>query len=333
MSGRVVRVGSRKSELALIQTNSVIARLKAIYSDCTFELTTMSTTGDNVLDRALSKIGEKSLFTKELEVALAQNEVDLVVHSLKDLPTTLPPGMTIGAICKRDSPYDAVILRAKFAGLTLATLPEGSVIGTSSLRRIAQLRRAFPHLVFRDVRGNLNTRLRKLDDAETYAGLILAEAGLDRMGWQGRVSEILKPEVTLYAVGQGALAIECRENDTATLELLKPLQDNDTTLRCTAERAFMRSLEGGCSVPLGVHTEFDASSGQLRLRGGVFSLDGTDSRFAERTITATDAATASGLGQALATEMIAAGAAEILKQARETTHAAAAASIDAAQKS
>ncbi|XP_070761848.1 porphobilinogen deaminase-like isoform X2 [Enoplosus armatus] len=232
----------------------------------------MSTTGDKILDTALSKIGEKSLFTKELENALERNEVDLVVHSLKDLPTTLPPGFTIGSVLKRENPHDAVVLHPKHAGKTLDTLPEKSVIGTSSLRRAAQLKKRFPHLDFKDIRGNLNTRLKKLDEKEDFAAIILAAAGLKRMGWERRISQILGPEDCMYA---GALAVEVRARDTDILEMVSVLHDPDTVLRCIAERAFLRHLEGGCSVPVAVHTMVKDS--QLYLTGAVYSLDGSDS--------------------------------------------------------
>ncbi|KAG7479300.1 porphobilinogen deaminase isoform X2 [Solea senegalensis] len=235
----------------------------------------MTTTGDKILDTALSKIGEKSLFTKELENALERNEVDLVVHSLKDLPTSLPPGFTIGAVLKRENPHDAVVLHPKHAGKSLDTLPESSAIGTSSLRRAAQLKKRFPHLVFKDIRGNLNTRLKKLDEKEDFAAIILAAAGLRRMGWENRISQILEPEDCMYAVGQGALAVEVRARDVDILEMVSVLHDSDTVLRCIAERAFLRRLEGGCSVPVAVHTEVKDS--QLYLTGAVYSLDGSDS--------------------------------------------------------
>uniref|UniRef100_A0A2K6SND6 Porphobilinogen deaminase n=1 Tax=Saimiri boliviensis boliviensis TaxID=39432 RepID=A0A2K6SND6_SAIBB len=248
--------------LARIQTDSVVATLKALHPDLQFEIIAMSTTGDKILDTALSKIGEKSLFTKELEHALERNEVDLVVHSLKDLPTVLPPGFTIGAICKRENPHDAVVFHPKFVGKTLETLPEKSVVGTSSLRRAAQLQRKFPHLEFRSIRGNLNTRLRKLDEQQEFSAIILATAGLQRMGWHNRV-------------GQGALGVEVRAKDQAILDLVGVLHDPETLLRCIAERAFLRHLEGGCSVPVAVHTAM--KDGQLYLTGGVWSLDGSDS--------------------------------------------------------
>ncbi|XP_062364564.1 porphobilinogen deaminase-like isoform X5 [Cinclus cinclus] len=189
VDGRAIRVGTRRSQLARIQTDSVVMMLRELYPDLCFEIVAMSTTGDKILDTALSKIGEKSLFTKELETALERNEVDLVVHSLKDLPTCLPPGFTIGAVCKRENPLDAVVFHPKNCGKTLSLLPEKSVIGTSSLRRAAQLKKKFPHLEFRDIRGNLNTRLKKLDEKEDFSAIILAAAGLKRMGWENRIGQ------------------------------------------------------------------------------------------------------------------------------------------------
>uniref|UniRef100_UPI0037E818EA porphobilinogen deaminase-like n=1 Tax=Semicossyphus pulcher TaxID=241346 RepID=UPI0037E818EA len=272
---RVIRIGTRKSQLARIQTDSVADMLKELYSDVDLEIVGMTTTGDKILDTALSKIGEKSLFTKELENALERNEVDLVVHSLKDLPTTLPPGFTIGAVLKRENPHDAVVLHPKHKDKSLETLPENSVIGTSSLRRAAQLKKRFPHLDFKDIRGNLNTRLKKLDEKDDFAAIILAAAGLRRMGWENRISQILGPEDCMYAVGQGALAVEVRARDEDILEMVSVLHHPDTVLRCIAERAFLRRLEGGCSVPVAVHTEVKDS--QLYLTGAVYSLDGSDS--------------------------------------------------------
>uniref|UniRef100_A0A8C9WK62 Porphobilinogen deaminase n=1 Tax=Scleropages formosus TaxID=113540 RepID=A0A8C9WK62_SCLFO len=247
-----MRIGTRKSQLARIQTDSVAGKLKELYPDVHLEIVAMSTVGDKILDKALSKIGEKSLFTKELENALERNEVDLVVHSLKDLPTSLPPGFTIGAVLKRETPYDAVILHPKKAGLTLDTLPEGRVFNR-----------------------NLNTRLKKLDDHDDYSAIILAAAGLRRLGWESRISQILTPDDCMYAVGQGALAVEARAGDEDILKMLSVLNDTDTVLRCVAERAFLRHLEGGCSVPVAIHSEVKES--QLYLTGAVYSLDGLDS--------------------------------------------------------
>ncbi|XP_063241051.1 porphobilinogen deaminase [Bacillus rossius redtenbacheri] len=271
-NNKTIRVGSRKSQLALIQTNQVVDLLKELYPDRKFEVVTMWTLGDRVLDRPLPKIGEKSLFTKELETALDQEVVDLVVHSLKDLPTALPDGLCIGAVGRREDARDALVLHSRHEGKTLGTLPKGSVIGTSSLRRTAQLQRRFPQLQVKDVRGNLNTRLAKLDGGETFDGLVLAAAGLQRMGWGDRVSQVLGEEEMLYAVGQGALAVECREGDAATLQLLETLQHGTTMLCVVAERSFLSTLGGGCSAPVAVHSRL--AGGRLSLTGAVWSLDG-----------------------------------------------------------
>ena len=272
-------MGSRSSELAMIQTRTIISALQALYPDITFEITTMKTIGDKILDKALPKIGQTNLFTKELELALAANQIDMITHSLKDLPTTLPPGMTISVIYKRDNPTDALVLHPKHKGLTVETLPKGSVIGTSSLRRIAQLKQNFPSLAFQDVRGNLNTRLRKLDEGDgevRYDALVLATAGLERMKWSQRISHELDPSRCMYAVGQGALAVETRADDTRINQLLQPLNDPDTFITCTAERAFLRTLGGGCSVPVGIHSTLTPTTGNVCIIGAVFSLDGSE---------------------------------------------------------
>ncbi|XP_072774332.1 porphobilinogen deaminase isoform X3 [Taeniopygia guttata] len=249
VDGRAIRVGTRRSQLARIQTDSVVTMLRELYPDLHFEIVAMSTTGDKILDTALSKIGEKSLFTKELENALERNE--------------------------RENPLDAVVFHPKNCGKTLSLLPEKSVIGTSSLRRAAQLKKKFPHLEFRDIRGNLNTRLKKLDEKEDFSAIILAAAGLKRMGWENRIGQLLSPEDCLYAVGQGALAVEVRAKDQEILNMVSALHDADTVLCCIAERAFMKRLEGGCSVPVAVNTLL--KDGQLYLTGAVYSLDGSDS--------------------------------------------------------
>ncbi|CAH1111359.1 unnamed protein product [Psylliodes chrysocephalus] len=275
-----IRVGSRKSELALIQTKHVISLLKTCFPEKEFEIVTMNTLGDKILDIALPKIGEKSLFTKELETALHTGCVDFVVHSLKDLPTTLPQGMAIGAVLTREDPRDALVLQKDLErSLTLSNLPENSIIGTSSLRRAAQLAKKYPHLKVENIRGNLNTRLKKLDDLGKYQAIILAAAGLNRIGWKDRISKILSEDELLYAVGQGALAVECRTDNEAILELLEPLYDLETALRVTAERSFLRTLGGGCSAPVAVSSSLKAineSEYDLVLTGAVWSLDGKD---------------------------------------------------------
>ena len=263
----------------MIQTRTIVSALQALYPDIKFEITTMKTIGDKILDKALPKIGQTNLFTKELELALAANEIDMITHSLKDLPTALPPGMTISVIYKRDNPTDALVLHPKHKGLALETLPKGSVVGTSSLRRIAQLKKHFPSLIYENVRGNLNTRLRKLDEGDgdiKYDALVLATAGLERMKWKERISEELDPTKCMYAVGQGALAVETRADDAQMNQLILPLNDPESFVTCTAERSFLRTLGGGCSVPIGVHSKLTQSTGKFSITGAVFSLDGSE---------------------------------------------------------
>ncbi len=304
---RTIRIGSRKSQLALVQTYWVQEQLQNKYPDMVFEVHTMSTQGDKILDVALAKIGDKGLFTKELEVGMLNHDIDFAVHSLKDLPTNLPEGLALAAITERENPADALVVHEKFKDKQIDTLPAGAVVGTSSLRRLAQLRNKFPHLTFKDVRGNLNTRLAKLDAGE-YDALILAAAGLQRLGMGDRIHQILPKEVSLHAVGQGALGIECRGDDTELISLLKAaIEHPETRDRCLAERSFLRSLEGGCQVPIGVNTEIDGEN--LTLTGVVASIDGQ--QLVKDTITgaASDAET---LGIELAKRLREQGAQEIL---------------------
>jgi hydroxymethylbilane synthase len=305
---RTIRIGSRKSQLALIQTYWVQEKLQKLFPDRQFEVETMSTQGDKILDVALSKIGDKGLFTKELELGMLNNDIDLAVHSLKDLPTRLPEGLVLGAVTEREDPADGLVVHEKHKDKQIHTLPEGAVIGTSSLRRLAQLRHHFPHLTFKDIRGNLNTRLAKLDAGE-YDALILAVAGLKRLGMGDRVHQILPPEISLHAVGQGALGIECRADDSEILELLKALEHTPTAQRCYAERAFLRYLEGGCQVPIGVNTTLDGDT--LTLTGIVASVDGK--KLAKDTIVG-DASEAEKLGIELGERLRQQGAQEILQE-------------------
>ncbi|KAF4532535.1 hypothetical protein B566_EDAN010827 [Ephemera danica] len=286
----------------------------------------MSTTGDQILDKPLPKIGEKSLFTKELEIALEKEEVDFVVHSLKDLPTTLPPGMAIGAVC--------------------------SVIGTSSLRRMAQIRQRHTHLVVSSIRGNLNTRLAKLEGSQIntsglveppgYSALLLAAAGMERIGWKDKIGQILEPSEQLYAVGQGALAIECRANDSTTLALLAPLHDRTSVLRVVAERSLLKALGGGCSAPVAVESDYKGEI--LSLKAGVWSLDGEKHILREKSVDTSSEEPAAKkvrreepgmfagilagpwsegelraaelLGEAVAAQLVQAGALDIMSEAR-----------------
>jgi hydroxymethylbilane synthase len=303
-----VRLGSRKSQLALVQSEWVQAQLQKHYPNGTFEIHTMSTQGDKILDVPLAKIGDKGLFTKELEVGMLNQETDLAVHSLKDLPTNLPEGLVLGCITERENPADALVLHAKHQDKQLDSLPSGAVIGTSSLRRLAQLRHHFPHLEFKDVRGNLNTRLAKLDAGE-YDALILAVAGLERLGMSDRISQVIPPEISLHAVGQGALGIECRDGDREILDVIRVLEHKPTMYRCLAERALLRTLEGGCQVPIGVNTSIEGD--RLTLIGMVASLDGQ--RLIKDTVVGA-IADAEKLGIQLAEELKNQGAQEILDE-------------------
>ncbi|MGJ5672982.1 MAG: hydroxymethylbilane synthase [Nostochopsis sp.] len=305
---RTIRIGSRKSQLALIQTYWVQEQLQKSFPDITFEVHTMATHGDKILDVALAKIGDKGLFTKELELGMINHEIDFAVHSLKDLPTNLPEGLVLAAITERENPADALVVHEKHKDKQIDTLPERAMIGTSSLRRLAQLRHKFPHFTFKDVRGNLNTRMAKLDAGE-YDALILAVAGLERLGMGDRIHQVLPQEISLHAVGQGALGIECRAEDTELISLLKAIEHPQTCDRCLAERAFLRELEGGCQVPIGVNTEINDSN--LTLTGIVASVDGQK---VVKDVISGKTKDAEQLGIQLAQQMRGQGAQEILDQ-------------------
>jgi hydroxymethylbilane synthase len=271
MTSRTIRIASRKSQLALVQTYWVQGELAKAFPDLNFEVVTMETQGDKVLDVSLSKIGDKGLFTQELEDGMLKKETDFAVHSLKDLPTNLPQGLMLGCVTKREDPADALVVHEKHKDKQLDTLPQGAVIGTSSLRRLAQLRHHFPHFNFKDIRGNVNTRLAKLDSGD-YDAIILAAAGLNRLDFDDRIHQIIPNSISLHAVGQGALGIECRQGDQEILEIIQVLEDAPTRDRCYAERSFLRTLEGGCQVPIGVNTTIEGDT--LTLTGMVASLDG-----------------------------------------------------------
>lgn len=306
-SERTMVIGTRKSNLALVQTYWVKKELESHFPSVDFEVEKMSTQGDKILDVALAKIGDKGLFTKELELGMINNEVDFAVHSLKDLPTNLPDGLMLGCVTKRVNPADALVVNEKHLDKQLDTLPDGAVIGTSSLRRLAQLRHHYPHLSFKDVRGNVNTRLAKLESGE-YDAIILAVAGLERLDMAERVHQVIPSDISLHAVGQGALGIECRTGDDGVLNLIKALEDTDT-LDCTlAERSFLRVLEGGCQVPIGVNTSI--TDNQLTLVGMVASLDG-QTLLRETVIGERDQA--EEIGKELAERLKAKGAGDILQ--------------------
>ncbi len=266
-----LKIASRRSKLAMVQTLWVKDQLERNIPNLDVSIEAMATQGDKILDVALAKIGDKGLFTKELEAQMLVGHADIAVHSLKDLPTNLPNGLKLGCITKREDPADALVVSKQNDCYKLETLPEGSIVGTSSLRRLAQLRNKYPHLVFKDIRGNVITRIEKLDAGE-FDCIILAAAGLKRLGFESRIHQIIPSEISLHAVGQGALGIECKSDDKKVLEIINVLEDKPTSQRCLAERAFLRELEGGCQVPIGVNSNID--NGQLYLTGMVASLDG-----------------------------------------------------------
>ncbi|KAG8864204.1 porphobilinogen deaminase [Tulasnella sp. 330] len=315
-------IGSRASKLAVIQAEIVHEALMKAHPQAAFALSFMTTEGDKNQAQALYLMGgaEKALWTKELEVSLLDGDIDLIVHCLKDVPTTLPDRCELGAIMEREDPRDCLVVKAGLPYKRLEDLPEGSVIGTSSIRRVAQLRRAFPNLKFADVRGNLNTRLGKLDKADgEYTALILASAGLVRLGFMSRVTCQLGAPTLYYAVGQAALAIEVRSDDSETKELVAGITHHDTNLVCRAERSCLKVLEGGCSVPVGMNSEFtaDPSSaqgvGKLRMTGTVTSLDGSTHVECTEEATISSVVEAETVGQHLAQQLMASGAKQILE--------------------
>ena len=303
-----LRIASRRSQLAMVQTNWVKAELEKAHPGLTITVEAMATQGDKILDVALAKIGDKGLFTKELEAQMLVDRADIAVHSLKDLPTNLPEGLMLGCITEREDPADALVVNAKNQAYQLDTLPEGSVVGTSSLRRLAQLRHHYPQLIFKDVRGNVITRLEKLDSGE-YDCLILAAAGLGRLGFANRIHQLIPGDISLHAVGQGALGIECVEGKPEVLEAIKVLEHTPTSQRCLAERAFLRELEGGCQVPIGVNTTFNGD--ELMLTGMVASLDGKQLIRDQASGASSDA---EAIGIALAGTLKQQGAGEILQK-------------------
>jgi len=296
-------IATRQSRLALWQAEHVRDRLRALYPRCRVELLALSTRGDEILDTSLAKIGGKGLFVKELELAMAEGRADLAVHSAKDVPMELPPGFALGAIMEREDPCDAFV-SGKFDALD--ALPAGSVVGTSSLRREAQLRSRYPQLKVTSLRGNLDTRLAKLDRGE-HDAIILAAAGLKRLGLGARIRSQLTPEQSLPAAGQGALAIEYRADRSDIAACLAPLDHRDTSLAVRAERAVSRALGGSCQLPLAAYAIANGAS--LRLRGLVADPGGTRIVRAELS-GASDAPEA--LGTRLAGELRAQGADSIL---------------------
>ena len=303
MIDNVLRIATRQSPLALWQAQYVKQRLEACHAGLRVELVPMVTRGDVILDTPLAKVGGKGLFVKELELALLEDRADIAVHSMKDVPVDFPEGLGLVTICEREDPRDAFVSNHYDS---LAALPQGSVVGTSSLRRQCQLAEYRPDLVIRSLRGNVGTRLSKLDNGE-YDAIILAVAGLKRLGLESRIRVALSPEQSLPAVGQGAVGIECRLDDTRTHALLAPLNHTETAIRVQAERAMNTRLEGGCQVPIGSYAEL--IDGELWLRALVGAPDGSQMVRGERRGKPQDAET---LGVSLAEELLNNGAREIL---------------------
>jgi len=300
-------IGTRGSKLALYQANKVKDELEQCYPQLTVEIKIIHTKGDKILDVALSKIGGKGLFTKELEVALVAGEIDLAVHSLKDLPTELPTEFTIGAILERGDCRDALVSKD---GLKLNQLTKDHKIATSSLRRVAGLKKINPDFEIVDIRGNVGTRLQKMEDGYCDA-MIMAAAGLKRLGLEQYITEILEPKDFIPAVAQGAIAVETRSNDQKVNTLLQGINHGPTQQMVTAERAFMRTLEGGCQVPVGAYT--NVKNGIIILTGFVSSLDGT--KYLKQCMSGPNVK-AKELGEDLAQILIERGANEILNEVR-----------------
>ncbi|WP_250450634.1 hydroxymethylbilane synthase [Caballeronia sp. ATUFL_M2_KS44] len=299
-------IASRESRLAMWQAEHVRCALHKLYPSCDVKILGMTTRGDQILDRTLSKVGGKGLFVKELEAALAEGRADLAVHSLKDVPMQLPEGFTLGAILEREDPRDAFVSPHS---ASLAELPAGSVVGTSSLRRESMIRARFPHLDVRPLRGNLDTRLAKLDRGD-YAAIILAAAGLKRLGMEARIRALLDPADSLPAAGQGALGIEIRADRADLAAWLAPLHDEATALAVEAERAVSRALGGSCEVPLAAFAQWQGDA--LHLRGAVSMPDGKRVLRAEEHVRAPDFAAALALGQRVSADLEAQGAMDIV---------------------
>ncbi len=311
MTPEIVRIGTRGSELALWQTHFVRKRLAALFPASTFEVITIKTTGDKILDAPLSKIGDKGLFTKELEHALLDGRIDLAVHSLKDVPTVLPGGLTIGAVLEREDVRDVFIAHPRKAHRRFLELPPNAVVATGSLRRRCQLLNARPELQIVDIRGNLNTRLKRLEESD-WDGMILARAGVIRLGWTERITETLSLELMLPAVGQGAMAVEIRNDDATILDVLRRLHHEPPAAAVQAERAFLRELEGGCQIPIGAYAQ--VQDDRLTLSAVIGSLDGT------RVLRGTHSgsrADATRVGVELALDLIRQGGKEILDAIRQ----------------
>ncbi|ACV62133.1 porphobilinogen deaminase [Desulfofarcimen acetoxidans DSM 771] len=305
---REIVVGTRDSQLALWQANWVVDRLRERNPGYSFRIQGIKTHGDNILDVALAKIGDKGLFTKELEVALLSDEIDLAVHSMKDLPTDLPGGLAVGAVCEREYPGDVLV---SSQGYVLDKLPEGAVIGTSSLRRTAQLLHYRQDLRIVNIRGNLNTRLRKMDE-EKLDGVVLAYAGIQRLGLKDRITERIPMEICLPAVGQGSIGIEIRHLDEEIMDIVETIEHRPSRIAVSAERNFLKRLEGGCQVPIGAYGLVIGN--EIKFEGLIASLDG---KHLVRDVIAGPVNEAAKIGVKLAESLLKKGGREILRAVRQ----------------
>lgn len=311
-SDRLV-IGTRGSALALWQSHFVKTELERRFTGLTVELTVIKTLGDKILDAPLSKIGDKGLFTKELESALLEGRADLAVHSLKDVPTHLPDGLVLGAIGQREDVRDVFIGRPGSSAIRFDTLPAGAMVATGSLRRRCQLLASRADLRIVDIRGNLNTRMRKLEESN-WSGMILAKAGVVRLGWERWITDVLPLELMLPAVGQGALGIETRGGDDRVAAFVGSLNHPETADATNAERAFLRRLEGGCQVPIGTYGRIE--EGRIILDAVIGSLDG---RFVFRGRASGDRNASEQVGIGLAVELLEKGADRILDEIRNSS--------------
>lgn len=317
----IVHIGGRKSRLAVVQSEHVKAAIEKALPEMQCDILALSTLGDKIQNKPLYSFGGKALWTKELEILLQPHDfpeypqLDLIVHSLKDMPTNLPEEFELGCITEREDPRDALVMAKGSPYRTLADLPVGATVGTSSVRRSAQLIKNYPHLKFESVRGNLNTRLAKLDDPESvFSCLILAAAGLIRIGLGGRITSLLDCPEMYYAVGQGALGVEIKRGDTRIKQIMRQIEHLPTTYCCLAERALMRYLEGGCSVPIGVKSDYNEQTKMLSLKGIIVSPDGQ--QWIEDVVEGviiTEKSDAEKVGIQLGDLLIAKGAKEILQ--------------------
>lgn len=301
---RIFKIGSRTSQLAMWQTEFIISELRRVSPKNEFVIVPIETKGDKILDVSLSKIGDKGLFTEALETAMLNHQIDMAVHSLKDMPTKLSEGLTLSGFTKRHDPSDAWVSKDN---ISIENLPKAAIVGTSSLRRVAQIKKIRPDLIIKDIRGNVGTRLKRLNE-EDFSAIILATAGLERLGLDSVITKRFNVDEFIPAVSQGVIAVEARIDDTETIALLEKIEDKNSKYAILAERSFLRTLEGGCQAPIGAHAKIEDRV--INLHGFVSSLNGDE--FIEITGSG-NIEFAEELGEKLAREILDLGAEKILK--------------------